>query len=508
MSDAECQSDGQQQDGYVPENVLPIETAVSCPFSHHLPNFELARSLNRAENEYFYLTHWDNSCLGALDYFFQNITLLSNHYQPLKHSILALSACNFSRICPEKDVSSTTRISQYRPHRHHQTASQYYYTSALGQVANILSKASSPCPSDTLAILVVFCYIESTMGTFLGFGCHADGIMTFIRAQSNVISTNIGHPLISSYVLARHQSWWRRMNFSSFNFQRQQPSLSLSGDVAAIVHSIDAKRTMVTAIMCESSRISTVALLQLWEDQDRLHNTRHNTADKYIAMLECESRKLDDWELMLSPSDFPNASLSFIDTAINDNVQPLFFKSHYDAMNYAYYIVARIMQCTWHFTRLQHTTMNQACLNTDEERITSWMNLLIRVVAGLDKKQCAKRNVYSIGVSSLLMACITRCYDPRIGQWIEKWLRELLGLSVLEEGSFPVTQALALAILVNKERSIGNEIYAIGLPQDDGGGCGKYSSYFSQNIDRIVIKWRERGSNRHYSRHVSLWDNE
>lgn len=464
-----------------------------------LPKSDLLRSLNRSENELYYLTHWGGSCLEALDCCFHKMTRAHNNDRLLKHSILALSACNLSRSRPEQDCSRKYTTLTYRPHRQHQATSQYYYTSALGQVAKVINDAS-PCQisQDTLlAVLVVFCYIESTMGTFPGFNCHAQGIAKFIQTAGAknkhvAATTDIGHRLLSAYLHSRYQSWWRRLHFSSFEHQCGQPSMALSDVVASILWSVDAKRTLVTAILCESYRLNVIASLKRWED-------RNSDVSECIALLENESRKLDDWESRLLPFELPTEPLN--DTGdLSLTVKPLLFASHDNAMDYAYYVVARIMQCTETFRQSSHAIQNET------KTTTYWLTILVRVITGLQKTTCAKLNVYSIGISSLLLSCLQRCPNLSIGRWIEAWLLDLLASSVLEEGSFPVAQALAVAALVNKERGAGNEICAIGLVEDDGGGGGKYDSYSSQYIDRVVVNgWqRDRPSNR-WSKEVSLW---
>ena len=56
----------------------------------------------------------------------------------------------------------------------------------------------------------------------------------------------------------------------------------------------------------------------------------------------------------------------------------------------------------------------------------------------------------------------------------------------MERGSFPIVQALEITRLVNEETATGNDIYAIGLPEDDGVGMGKHASYVSQRIDNVI----------------------
>jgi hypothetical protein len=216
-------------------------------------------------------------------------------------------------------------------------------------------------------------------------------------------------------------------------------------------------------------------------------------------MLENESRKLDDWESRLLPSELPREPL---DDSKNPllTMKPLLFASHDNAMNYAYYVVARIMQCTDTLLQSPRTVQNE------RKTTTHWLTILLRIIAGLHKPSCAKLNVYSIGISSLLIACLPRCSNITIRSWIEAWLLDLLASSVLEEGSFPVAQALAVAGLVNKEKDAGNELCAIGLVEDDGGGGGKYDSYSSQYIDRVVVKgWQRDRHDIRWSKEVSLW---
>ncbi|KAJ5226426.1 hypothetical protein N7468_007651 [Penicillium chermesinum] len=447
-----------------------------------LTNFDIVRSLNRSENETFYLTHWDSSCSGALDHFFQEMTFINDNCLPLKHAILALSACNMSRLWPENG-SSLSAPNSFRPHGHHQTAGQSYYTSAVSQVARIISNLNQQSPIYTLAVLVIFCYIEASMGTFTGFACHADGIETFFQINCVVLSTDIGHRLYGAYLLSKYQNWWRRQNFTSFYLQRNQPSLRLSEDIVDILRSIDAKRALMTSILCELYRLNTIGLLQIWESR---HKELDVSIDSLLLSLDIESKRLDDWEAKLSPGDLPSESPTSFEIAGDGHHSVLVFGSHWAAMNYAYYIAARIMHCL------------EPHPGT-EEIIRHWMTILVRLVAGLDTQECISKNVYSIGISSLLMACVLRCQDISIGRWVENWLRALYQRTILEEGSFPVAQALATVTLINKERQLGNEVYAIGLPEDDGGGSGKYSSYNSQLLRGVLIKGKKRETKEFFS---------
>lgn len=462
-----------------------------------LPSQNIGRSLVRSENELFYLTHWEKSCAQSLPLLQAQITAMAEEHAPLMQALLALSASNMSRSLPEGTKGGTeTSPSQiiYRPRREYLLSSQHYYGSAIKQIARTIDKGTSSSISHILAAMILFCYFESAMGNFAGFACHAQGVDTFIHAHLITISSDpIGRELNAAWVLTKYHTWWLRMNFSSFSFQLSQGSLCLSPDISNMLRSINAGRVIVTSILCESYRLNNIALLQLGPCGTK---TSGVTVEECIASLQIESRRLDEWHAELPQSELPIESFSGFVDKDEVGIRPLMFKSHYFAMNYAYYVCSRIMQCTalLHELRCTHAQSN----DPEKKEINQWMTLLVRIVSGLNKKDCFRGNVYSIGVSSLLVACLLRCQNMTIGRWIEEWLHEWSISCILEEGSFPILQALEVIRLINEEKAAGNDIYAIALPEDDGGGTGKYMSYNSQNFDKIVMIGRRGSSGRLY----------
>ena len=480
----------------------PSPRSLTTTFPSLLPN-QLIRSLGRSENELFYLTHWEKSCVQSLPSFQTQITTMAEEHAPLLQALLALSACNMSRSLPEGTEGRTeTSPSQviYRPRRDLLLSSQHYYGTAIKQIARTISQGTSSSISHILAAMVLFCYFESAMGNFASFACHTQGADTFINTHLREISSNpIGCELIAAWVLAKYHTWWLRMNFSSFSFQLNQGSLCLSPDISNMLRSINAQRVIVTSILCESYRLNNIALLQLGPYGTQ---TSGVTVEECIASLRIESRRLDEWHAELPQSEFPIESFPGLIDHDEGDIRPLMFKSHYFAMNYAYYACSRIMQCT---ALLQELRSTRGQSNEPENKeVNYWMALLVRIVSGLNKQDCFKGNVYSIGISSLLAACLLRCQNLTIGRWIEKWLHEWSISSILEEGSFPIFQALEAIRLINEDKAAGNDIYALALPDDDGGGTGKYMSYNSQHFDNMVTLGRRGTSGRLYSELVPI----
>ncbi|KAE8380482.1 hypothetical protein BDV26DRAFT_257403 [Aspergillus bertholletiae] len=464
-----------------------------------LPSPIQRRCLYRSGCELFYLTYWENSCARSLPIFFRQIASMANRHATLMQALLALSACNMSRSSPEGggEVSSTQVT--YRPRREYLLSSQHYYGSAVEQIARSIRRNSLGSPLHTLAVLVLFCYFESSMGNFAGFSCHADGIDTLIQTHfTTIASDHLGPELIAAWIVAKNHNWWLRMNFSSFSLQLSQGCLSLSSDISKILHSINAQRAEITSILCESYRINNLTLLQLGPCGIQQSNL---TVDECITSLQIESRKLDEWHATLPHSELPIESFSSFEALDQRSIRPLLFTSHAVAMNYAYYACSRIMQCTALFHDLQRPYDPS---NDAETEATHWMGILLRVVAGLNRQDCFRENVYSIGIASLFPVCLLRCHNVAFGRWVENWLSEWSKVCTLEEGSFPITQALEITRIINQENVAGNDIYAVALPEDDGGGRGKYTSYASQRFDKIILIGRRGSSGQMYSELVPV----
>ncbi|RAL03123.1 uncharacterized protein BO80DRAFT_453336 [Aspergillus ibericus CBS 121593] len=305
------------------------------------------------------------------------------------------------------------------------------------------------------------------MGKFAGFRCHAQGVDTFIRAHFHtIVASHLGCELTAAWIMARNHNC--------------QSGLPLSPEIANILQSVNARRARVTSILCESYRISSIALLQLAPYGAR--QSLHSSVEQCLASLQTESSKLDDWHSALPQSELPiDPSFASFQAASHSQefIRPLLFTSHLLAMNYAYYLSGRIMQCTALFHPHSHLR--------------------------LDRQTCLRENVYSIGISSLLACCVLRCHEMTFIKWVENWLRGWRELDTLEEGSFPIAQALEVTRLVREEKDAGNEVYAVALPEDDGGGGGKFTSYCSQQFDRLVLVGRRSDTGRLYSEMVPVW---
>ena len=138
------------------------------------------------------------------------------------------------------------------------------------------------------------------------------------------------------------------------------------------------------------------------------------------------------------------------------------------------------------------------------EEVEAWILILLRIAAGISWKHCVRQNVYTVGFTGLLLACMLKSRNPATGLWIQRWLEEHLKGDEFEEGNFPVFQVLETVRLVNRERADGWDVLSLFQTVDDRGGSGKLGSYHSQRLVSLLVyaRCRSTGSMQSYCRMI------
>ncbi|KAL4861329.1 hypothetical protein BDV12DRAFT_69510 [Aspergillus spectabilis] len=464
--------------------------------SVRMSNLDLIRSLQHTERDLFYSTYWEDICLPAMHPMFRSISISAWDYPMLNDAILALSSCNLSRIRPDGRGLSSFHAAAYRPSLIHQTRSQLYYSSAIRRFVSLNRLDSQSCPEIVFTVLVLFAYIESSMGNFHGFQCHVQGLTNFLLELREAMGDVVTKALLTAWMQVRFVVWWARAYFSTIGIHRGLPSVPLPGLLAGHSESIEGRRIAVLSIMCESHRLNSREVLSHWsplaEDKElngQSHSTR-DTAEMVVLQLAEEAKKLDEWLLHLPLSEQPvQEQLSQRDSdSILGHSAPVRFHSHDAALNFAYYVVARMMQCTSLLRQLQIPYLNHFGPLCAEEEV--WVEVLVKIAKGVNLKDSISKNTYTIGFSSLMLAAILRCNNVPLGIEIENWLETLRSLHPTEEGAFPIYQTLGVVKAVNQQRIMGREIFGVTLPIDDAGGKPKFTAYNSQSISPLVLHGR------------------
>ncbi|PIG87039.1 hypothetical protein AARAC_010283 [Aspergillus arachidicola] len=449
--------------------------------------YDIVKSLQTTERDVFYSTYWEDRCLPALHPMFYSATLLTADYPILNDAILALSSCNIGRLHSERKISSTGLMGPLSPSLIHQTRSHLYYSSAIRKLTAMTASDCRHNAAVVLIVLVLFAHLESAMGNFQGFYCHVQGMMNFLVEWRGGPGDATIMPLLTSWMQTRYVVWWARAYFSSLNIHQQLPSIPLPISMKEVPFTLHERRVKVLSIMCESHRLNFKAVLQRFKSmrsEEEVTNENNQGYFEYLSLLRQETTKLDEWLLHLPPSEQPIYELN--DTSST----AIHFQSHDAALNYAYYVVARIMQCTG----LLRELYSQTTPDHEDECYPAelWVQTLVQIAQGVDMRTSATRNSYTIGFSGLLLAGILRCQSLSVGLEIQDWIQTLQDLQPTEEGAFPLYQTLGVVKAVNQQRMAGRDVFAVTQPVDDGGGHPKVTAYNSQSISSLLFHGRCR----------------
>ncbi|PLB44570.1 hypothetical protein P170DRAFT_392911 [Aspergillus steynii IBT 23096] len=462
-----------------------------------ISNLDLIRSLQHTERDIFYSTYWEDQCLPALHPIFHSVSRLIVDSGMLKDAILALSSCNLSRLHAEQRAQSPTSMGPFSPSLIHQTRSQLYYSSAIKRFTTLDQVECQANATLALAVLVLFAYIESSMGNLHGFSCHVQGLSNIFSDLHDTVTTPEFKPLLSAWMQVRFVVWWARAYFSSIEVHQQLPSIVLHQALNETSASLHDRRVTILSIMCESHRLNFQAALQHWTRSTISQDS--TPEDPAIQLLAEQSHRLDQWFLHLPPSEQP------IYHNTNPNTDPITFLTHDSALNFSYALIARIMTSPSFLSTLPSSTHHHGteCLPSEP-----FISLLLRVLQGTDLRTSLTRNNYTIGFSGLLLAALLRCQNPVLGYQIQDWLQRLRDLHPTEEGAFPVYQTLGVARAVNRQRENGFDAFAISLPVDDGGGRPKFTAYNSQRIDVLLFHGKWRGCGRLGTKEAVIWGSD
>ncbi|KAH8879250.1 hypothetical protein GQ53DRAFT_672446 [Thozetella sp. PMI_491] len=462
----------------------------------------------------FYINKWEEQCLPAMHISLHHLSSLLERPSLITDIMATLSACRLSRSHPQRKMFrlSDTPGLCFRPDAAHECLSSELYGSAIRKMAWWSRQDFDSNPTLGLAVLVLFCYLEASMGNFQEFRLHSDAIEK-LTMDYNCSTTPWSASLLAAWVEVKMQNWWRRAHFSTPDFHHNYSDPLLCPEIDGILATVDTRRALMLWMLCESHRINAAAVIARWDIQTKndiimeVGDAPSLSSDAeaapfanrlpqsgFAALAGVQSNKLDLWYASLPASDRSEATnIQEGQAALRSEelqVQPLRFNSHNSAMNFAYYATARALLCTGPLQSLDIASFVD--IDHIYEQSEAWVLTLLRVAAGIDWKECIRCNVFTIGLAGLLLTCAMRSRRLVVGLWIQQWLEDRLKGQDFEEGNFPVFQILDALRLVNRERRDGRDVFSLFQAVNDGGGSGKFGSYHSQLIKSFLVYARCR----------------
>lgn len=275
-----------------------------------LAGLDLIRSLQHTKRDVFYSTYWEDTCLPALHLIFHSASCLASNNRMLNDAILALSACNLSRLHSEKRNASESNVAAHSPSLIHQTRSYWYYSSAIQAFKSLQEVDHRYNTTIFLTVLASFAHIESSMGNFEEFYCHIKGLSVFLMDIEDIAEDPVVKDLLTSWMQIRCVVWWARAYFCSLDVLQRLPPVRLPQLLeGGFMGSLYERRVVVLSIMCESHRLNCNAVLKHWSlaaftnfnnPRERYIIDDYNDEVDYFMPLGDEIRKLDEWLLHLS----------------------------------------------------------------------------------------------------------------------------------------------------------------------------------------------------------------
>jgi hypothetical protein len=383
--------------------------------------------------EKLYLCHWRSHLMKMLPAPYAHVESLVEGCPALRPAIVALSAYDVAQTQTEVR-SRTTELGKqcfYAPNMEHQQSGRVYYNIAKRELAEMDYGRADKV--SVLATLLLFVLIESHFGLFRAAAFHHHGIEHLLSSNHGICKrSTIGRSLISVWIALRAQNWSHRIPFTLYDFQKSL--LEIGIDVGWMLDSPDTRGEAVMVNMLQSWRLSLMMLFErytgrgdmesissrccfdVYRRMQRSTMTQSWTSnvpipdENYDSLLGEQRRKLDEWHAALPLSHLPIESFGSRSDAqplsqFNPSGSCLKFQSYEAAMNYAYYVVARIVQ--------SHEIMGEflsmaPLVGRGHSETNSLLLILLRIIAGLELRVCARRNFYSVGLLEIVKMCHLR----------------------------------------------------------------------------------------------------
>lgn len=467
------------------------------PLENLLPLLSLRTPRDLTIEVAYYTPVWQTRCIPAIHSSFRHLNAWDTRHKSVPRALMvSLAACRLSRISPTQNRQierSTSSDITCHPNEADEQFSMELYGSLMRRIGEWEHADLRTHPQLALSVIILFCYLEASMGGFGALNVHS-------QAAEGVIQSHFAHlahyspGLLAAWIEVRMQAWWRRAYFGTPEYFHDPLPPIVSMITGNIPNTRHTRRAMILSLLCEAHRWRTADTIAAFATNEPnlsspLINSSLSFSNNQLS-IPSFSQQLDAWHQSLTPEELPLSPGPSDPPTLSGtselHIQPLLFQSHPFAMNFAYYIMAEILVCG--IEPRQVTESHQEitdCSVADE--CAAWGKLLLQIAAGLDWEHCLSCNTYTIGIANLLLASAIYSRSFAVSHWIELWLVGHLAPDCLEEGNFPLFQILEAIQLINKERMAGQDVLGLFQAVNDAGGGGKRGAYRSQKIDSVLV---------------------
>jgi hypothetical protein len=443
--------------------------------------------------ENLYLLHWRQNVVREIPDAYIYTEDLVNGCSALRSAIIALSACDLAKMHAEVQSFSMEHSVRwdYGMNKDHQMDANCWYNKAKCDLGSM--EYDKQHKVAVLATLLLFVHIEAHIGTFRGTAFHHHGIEHLLSSDDTISKSRIGNRLISTWVSSRSQNWSCRIPFTLLNFEETLRRLRVDVDLA--LDPINARDETVTIIILQSwylslmllferyagrgdiesiaskcvrdiyQRISGNQILKIWQPYDQISD------ENYTALLHQQRKNLKKWHASLPASQLPiectnTESETFQPSQLE--MPPISssrfkFYNQRAAINYAYYIVARILQSS----EILNEYLTMVDFDNTAEKISLEANHLLselqQVIASIEVSRCIRYCTYTIGLFQLIRMCQLRLprHSATICRLAESLVSTLAANCISNDGHVHVSRFTYEHKITEDQRARGRDLFYI-----------------------------------------------
>ncbi|KAH6714633.1 hypothetical protein BKA61DRAFT_361617 [Leptodontidium sp. MPI-SDFR-AT-0119] len=480
--------------------------------------------------EALYFRHWNSNVRHLLPSIFHDMASQPIQRPCFKSALLALAACNIAQCHPDVQKLALHEGDQedVLGGEDHQQHSRLLYSAAICDFSRMEFIKENAL--DMLATLILFAYIELDIGSFRGLDFHLNGAERLLSDECAIcLETPVGRQLVSAWLGLRIRSWRHKIPFTAPGFQKDLVAMGI--DFKQIFKEGNARGHAVVAILVESLRLSDMILFERLAGRGDLDTVSSRCMQDYLQkinrpsstepwrprdpvqdedyrllLLEQEA-DLDAWHTSLPVSDLPVESFDrsrvlgpdLFGGDINSQ-PPLRFRTHHCAMNYAYYTCARIAQSS--DLLAQFLPNDTSSTNLEAGKLHPWLQILLRIVSGLDNMDCIRYNVYTIGITDLLFSCALRCPSsyPVIRKCLDRLIQRFKGIGMSREGVNTLHFLEVPLTTLEQEKDQGRDVFFLITGKTADAEFNQPSK--NQKDHPCVVYGRDHISQKMYSRRL------
>ncbi|KAH8812847.1 hypothetical protein F5884DRAFT_856141 [Xylogone sp. PMI_703] len=432
--------------------------------------------------EKLYICHWRTNLLHILPAPFKQVESLTDGCEALRPAIIALSACDLaqSRTDVHHWTIKNTKQWLFSPNREHQNYGKVYYGIAKRKLA--MADYNCQDPTSLLALLMLFAYIESHIGSYRGSAFHHHGIEHLLSSTHDICKrSTLSRDLVRIWISLRAQNWRHRIPYTMLDFEKSLLDLGLHSE--RLFDPLNTQEEAVVVYMLECWRLSLMTLFERYAGRGDMESISSRCCrdyyqrihqqmvqpwrpkvpipdEDYRMLLNKQRPILDQWYAALPPSDLPferTPSLNCAPHPLQLDQPPLNFRSRQATMNYIYYIAARIFQSSEAMEEFLSMSLSSLRHNPQLKisETNRWLLLLLRTIVGLDITSCARYSYYSVGILEILVMCSLRL--PQCSHIIQMGINYMvdgyIDNCVTHEGSSLVLAFQRISEMIEKQRN-------------------------------------------------------